>query len=277
MTDLIVESKTYNLSTRSGSCNLLNGEYKSNVEYSIPDMIYKDDSIEYIQYSIPYVVIPVSFYQINETNNTIHLLYNGEDIIITFDFGNYNANQFIKEFFNVLPASDGWNITLDVVNSIFTITNTTFSFTFLGDSLMDYVIGYNDTINSQLTNGVNTIKMPRPCNFLPLPKICIRCPQLSNQGNMKDNVNSSDIIMSVPNNAKQNGQIAFKNIYSKIFLQADRIEKLNIQFTDDDGRFINFNGISCFFVIQFDIFRKNLGKPPSFSQLKTLANNSFSV
>ena len=165
MTDLIAESKTYNLSTRSGSCNLLNVEFKSNFEYSISDMIYKDDSIEYIQYSIPYVVIPVSFYQINETNNTIHLLCNGEDIIITFDFGNYNANQFIKEFLNVLPASDGWNITLDVVNSIFTITNTTFSFTFLGDSLMDYVIGYKDTINSQLTNGVNTIKTPRPCNF----------------------------------------------------------------------------------------------------------------
>ena len=94
---------------------------------------------------------------------------------------------------------------------------------------------------------------------------------------MKGNVNSLDILMSVPNNAKQNGQIVFENIYSKIYLQADRIEKLNIQFTDDDGKFINFNGISCFFVIQFDIFRKNLGKPPSFSQLKTLANNSFSV
>ena len=49
--------------------------------------------------------------------------------------------------------------------------------------------------------------------------------------------------MSVPNNAKPNGQIVFQNIYSKVYLQADRIEKLNIQFTNDDVRFSSFNGI----------------------------------
>ena len=53
--------KTYNLSTRSSSCLLLNGENKSSVQFDIPDMIYKDDTVEYIQYSIPYCIIPVSF------------------------------------------------------------------------------------------------------------------------------------------------------------------------------------------------------------------------
>jgi len=48
MTDLIVDTKTYNLSTRSGSCVLLNGDYKSSIQFDIPDMIYKDDTVEYI-------------------------------------------------------------------------------------------------------------------------------------------------------------------------------------------------------------------------------------
>ena len=84
---------------------------------------------------------------------------------------------------------------------------------------------------------------------------------------MKGNVDSADIIVSIPNNSKPNGQIVYENIYSKAHLKSDRIERLNIQFTDDDGNLIDFNGISSFFIIQFEIFRKNLEKPPPFSRI----------
>ena len=276
MSDLIFESKTYNLSTRSSSCIVLNGDYKSNVQFDIPDMIYHDDTIEYIQYSIPYVVIPVSFYTINDTNNTLHILCNGIDFSITFENGNYNATYFMNQFKSLLASKDGWNITFDSINSKFTITNVYYPFTFYNDSTIDYIMGFTDTISSISIHGgiTNTITLPRPCNFLPLPRICMRCQQLSNSGNMKANVNSADIILSIPNNSKPNGQIVFENIYSKTFLKADRIERLNIQFTDDDGNFINFNGISSFFNIQFDIYRKNLEKPPSFNHLQSLANSA---
>jgi hypothetical protein len=282
MSDLIVDTKTYNLSTRSGSCILLNGDYKSNIQYDIPDMIHLDDTIEYIQYSIPYCIIPVSFYQINDTNNTLHLLCNGQDFTVTFENGNYNASYFMTQFKLLLGSNNGWNITFDTISSRFTITNTYYDFTLYGDSSIDYVMGFSNTISSSpvsygtstLTYQLNTIVMPRPCNFLSLPRICLRCPQLSNQGNMRGDVNTSDIVMTIPNNAKPNGQIVFNNIYSKTFLKADRIERLNVQFTDDDGNFINFNGISSFFIIQFDIYRKNPEKLPSFSHIQTLVNSA---
>ena len=90
---------------------------------------------------------------------------------------------------------------------------------------------------------------------------------------MKGNINSADIIVSVPNNSKPNGQIVYENIYSKTMLKAERIERLNIQFTDDDGNLINFNGISSFFNIQFDIYRKSLEKPQAFREIQNLANS----
>lgn len=273
MSDLIVDTKTYNLSTRSGSCTLLNGDYKSNVQFDIPDMIYKDDTVEYIQYSIPYCVIPVSFYTINENNNTLHLLWNGYDLNIVFESGNYNASYFINQFKSLLGASNGWNITLDTVNSKFTITNSYSSFTLYGDSSVDYIMGFSDTCSSTVVGSQNSLTLSRPCNFLSLPRICLRCQQLSNSGNMRGNVNSADIVISIPNNSKPNGQIVFENIYSKTFLKAERIERLNIQLTDDDGNLINFNGISSFFNIQFDIYRKNLEKPPPFSEIKHLVNS----
>ena len=156
MTDLVIDTKTYNLSTRSGSCLLLNGDYKSNIQFDIPDMIYKDDTVEYIQYSIPYCIIPVSFYQINDTNNTLHLQCNGQDIIITLENGNYNASYFMTQFKILLGTNNGWGITLDTINSKFTITNTNYSFTLYGDSSIDYVMGFSDTCSSSLVNSVNT-------------------------------------------------------------------------------------------------------------------------
>ena len=52
---------------------------------------------------------------------------------------------------------------------------------------------------------------------------------------MKGNTNSADIIVSIPNSAKPNGQIIYENIYSKTQLKSERIERLNIQLTDDVG------------------------------------------
>ena len=273
MSDLIVDTKTYNLSTRSGSCVLLNDDYKSSIQFDIPDMIYKDDTVEYIQYSIPYCIVPVSFYQINETNNVLHFLINGQDLNIIFEYGNYNASYFMQQFKKLVGANNGWNISLETFNSKFTITNAIYPFTLYGDSSIDYVMGFSDTCSSSLVNSINTLTLARPCNFLSLPRICLRCHQLSNSGNMKGNTNSADIIVSIPNNARPNGQIVYENIYSKTHLKSERIERLNIQFTDDDGNLINFNGISSFFIIQFDIFRKNLEKPPPFGEIQKLVTS----
>lgn len=274
MTDLIVDTKTYNLSTRSSSCILLNGDYKSNIQFDIPDMIYKDDTVEYIQYSIPYCIVPVSFFTVNSTNDTLNVMYNGQDHVFIFEHGNYNAAYFITQFKSLLGINNGWGITLDTINSTFTITNQYYSFTLYGDSSIDYIMGFSDTCSSSLVNSINSLTLARPCNFLSLPRICLRCHQLSNSGNMKGGISSADIIVSIPNNSKPNGQIVYENIYSKTFLKADRIERLNIQLTDDDGNLINFNGISSFFNIQFDIYRKNLSKPPKFSEIQSLVNSS---
>ena len=110
--------------------------------------------------------------------------------------------------------------------------------------------------------------------FMSLPRLCIRCQQLPNSGNMKGNNYSSDIIVSIPNNAKPNGQIVYENIYSKTHLKSERVERLNINITDDDGNLLNFNGISSFLIIQFDIYRKSLDRLPKFSEIQNLVNSN---
>ena len=295
MSDLILDTKKYNLSTRGSGGNILNEErdYKSSIEYNIPDMIVRDENIEYIQFSIPYAVIPVSFYTINQNNNKLNIteiiktienpiglasyIYTEINRTFIFPHGNYTASTFIKEFKKQLGSN--WDITLNTFNSIFTIINSSNAFKFLKSSSLTSVMGFSTDLTSQNTYSIagdlNTLVLTRCCNFLPLPRVCIRCNELLTNNNMIGNNNrSSDLVISIPNNAKPNGQIYYQNTTQiKSLYKGDNLSRIVINITDDDGNLIDFHGISSFFVIQFDIFRKYVPKLPSFSNIVNMVNS----
>ena len=272
MGDLVLETKLFNLSTRGSSGNVLNADYKSLIEYDIPNMIDRDESVEYIQFSIPYAVIPVSFYIINNTNCQLDVNYNGSNKSYLFPYGNYNANYFISQFLNLLGTANGWNITLNSINCVFTITNSLYPFTLLGTSTIDSIMGFSTNLSSTFTT-TNVLTMSRVCNFLPLPRVTVRCSELANSTMVGSNT-SSDVLITIPNNSKPNGQIYYQNqTQAKMLFRHHHLSRFVISFTDDDGNLLNFNGVSSFFVLQFDIFRKFITKPPRFSNIVEMVNN----
>ena len=124
MQNLIVETKMFNLSTRGSACNILNEDpnYKSKCEYNIRDMVVRDEDVEYIQFSVPFAIIPVSFFTVNQNNNQLKILVNGSTTTYTFPQGNYNANTFITQFSITLGAY--YKLSLSAFNNVFTITRT---------------------------------------------------------------------------------------------------------------------------------------------------------
>lgn len=264
MGDFILDSKTYCLSTRGSDAVVLNTDtnYKSYVRFDLPDFLVPDDSIAYAQVSIPYTVIPVSFFQINETNNMLEVLESGITTKYYWEYGNYNANEFMTDFRTILPARFG--ITLDIVNSKFIITNTMYDFTFTSNSTIDFVMGFSDTITSTSL----TMIMPRVFNFLPLPRVLIHCPELGNGFNGSN----SDIILSVPNNSRLNSQIVYTAPDIKTLVKEEQISSLTFKLTDEDGNLLNFNGIASFFTVQLDIYRKWIPRIDTFDTLVKNAN-----
>ena len=261
MNDLLVETKVYNLSTRGGDCDILNAntDFKSKCSYYFPDLIVRDESIEFIQYSIQYAVIPVSYYIINENNNKLVVLQNNITNTFSFPLGNYTARLFMTQFVSTLGA--GWSITLDDVKSQFTIKHASLSFTLLASSTIDFVIGFTNNVASTLVGGLHTAVMIRPCNFLPLPRIRITSDELTAGG--LDNT-----VITIPNNSRLNGQVVYQNVSNtKLLFRENTLSRFVLNFVDDDGNFINFNGISSFFTIEFNIFRKFTPKLPSFNKL----------
>jgi hypothetical protein len=264
---LVQETKQFHLSTRGDAGEVLNGNMKSQVLFNIPDAIVIDDSIEYIQFSIPYAVVPNSFYVINMTNCMLEVLQSSITTTYMFPMGNYTASTFITQFKALLPNT--FNITLGVNSNQFTITHTTTAFTILGTSTIDSVMGFS---GNQVSVGLS-LTMPRVCNFLPLPRICFRCSKLANSFT-PSSIDSGDVILSIPNTAKLNGQIIYtNNTTSKILFKLESLRDFIVSITNDDGDNIDFNGISSFWVFQFDIFRKSIEKPMTFKNIISLVNS----
>lgn len=268
----IVETKTFHLSTKSSAGTILNENpnYKSKIRFNIPDAIVRDETIDFIQFSIPYAVIPNSFYTINESNNLLVIrIYSTPPTSTyatykyTFPVGNYNATTFMNTFNNVVGLP--FSISLNSNNNNFTITHTTYEFAFDELSTIDYILGFSDTVYSVS----KSLTMPRVCNFLPLPRIIIRSPDLAHsylEG-------TTDAILSIPNNAKPNGQIVYNTLGSiKNIFKLDILNSFVVSITDDEGNLINFNGVSSFFTFQFDIHRKYIEKPIAFNKILDLVN-----
>lgn len=288
-THLVLESKVYNLSTRGSAGTVLNEDvnFKSRIRFDVPDMIVRDENVEYIQFSVPYAVIPISFYTINEYNRELKLIENynasfeGTNTTITFPVGNYNATLFMTTFRKLLNGTnDGsgrWNITLDDVDSSFTITNSSYNFILLETSTISSILGFSESLYSGYpASAPNTIDLPRCCNFLSLPRVCMRCNDLANS-NMVGDFGSSDIILSIPNDSRPNSQIVYQNTtQSKMLFRKDKMDTFIVSLTNDDGQPLNFNGISSFWTFQFDIYRRLTDKLPLFSQI-TKSVNSFNV
>ena len=103
----------------------MNGTAKSYVHFYIQNAISssKRNTIE-MRVSLVNAQFPCSFYQINNTNNTINI--NGVDYI--FPNGNYNVNNFISTWKNVVGAS--WLLSFSSITNTLIFTNTSpFTFT----------------------------------------------------------------------------------------------------------------------------------------------------
>jgi len=128
-------------------------------------------------------------------------------------------------------------------------------------------MGFSSSISSTYINSTNTLTMSRSCNFLPLPRVILRCPELANSAMISSTV-SNDVILSISSNTRNNGQIYYQNqAQTKLLFRHNELNRFVIKITDDDGNLLNFNGISSLFTFQFDIYRRYIPRPPKFLEI----------
>jgi hypothetical protein len=277
----IVETKVLYLSTKSSSGILLNGDMKSHIVYDLRSYINydSDNTVQKITVSMPYALLVNSNYIINQNNCKLFIQTAGPIITTyTFPFGNYNATSFINLFSQIVT---GFSISISPVTNKFSISNPTQSFTILGTSTIDYIMGFSDDVSSSLVGSINIANMPRVCNFLPNAsfQICSIGGMLYN-GIVLDRNGAAygNVLCSVPNISTNNTQLVYNGTPEEFQLQGLGQSKLELAILDNNSEYVDFNGIASFFSLKIKIYRNverligsfsDVLKMPIFSNIQT--------
>lgn len=236
------KTQIYNIS----SFNSENGSYKSSVRVALPDLIFTNTNIQNVYLSVIHCEVPNSFYIINYTNNSIVI----NNITYTLTRGNYNANNFITMLLGIIPA--GFSMTYSGITNKYTL-NYSSNFTINCSNpncKINKVIGLD---NVDVSSTSNSLVFPYNVNFLPLPRINFKS-DFFKFGNFSQSDNSSNIFLSLQNNAPQNSIINYSNQTNSKFLVEDKsITSFIINVVDNQGQLINFNNIDWFLTFQIDV------------------------
>jgi hypothetical protein len=240
---LKTKTRVFNIS----SANAINGSFKSQVNITLPDLTFHLDNIQSAYLSVNHCEVANSFYVVNYTNDVIVI----DSIAYTLPRGNYNVNTFMAQLLLLIPV--GFGITYSSITTKFTFTNTTTNFTINGASglsTINNVIGLGTT---DITSVALTLTLPFVVNFLPLPRINFRSNFLR-LNNYSSTDNSSDVFLSLQNNAPQNSVINYINqTASKNLIEDRNITSFVINVTDDYNRLINFNNVDWYMSLQIDL------------------------
>lgn len=240
--NLITDTKQINLTSSTIEARK-NDNWNSKLSFNIPNLIKKDKYILYNSIKINHCEIPYSFYIINEYNNLLSLSTGN----ILLDYGNYNANTFLRLLESKLPA--GYTITFNTFNGKFSLQYTT-SFSILPTSTCYKLLGFDSdiTINSMLNN----INFPYPANFLGTKNIYIKCPNI-----ILDNYNTKTkdyiTLLSIPVDVPPFGIILYENASNtKNLIKNIHLDRLDISIYDDDDNLIDFNNIDWSITIEIE-------------------------
>ena len=237
----------------SNATIIYNDSLMSSCLFSFTNLLKDDLDIMYRQISIQNAQIPISYYIVNIYNNTLsYKIDNGIIQTATFSRGNYNASTFTTEFKNQIPSM---TLSFNKLTGVFTITNTTTSFTiYSSGSTCFKLLGLDRKVSSY--TGVSVLA-PFPCNFAGLSKIKVVSNTLSTYSLDSTTGGNNNVLATIPVNSGSYGIILYQNISSfKPMLRETTMNDFDISLLDDDDNLINFNGISWSLSLQLDIIRK---------------------
>ena len=252
-------SKTTRIDSRLISLNSAdaylknNTTFLSNVIFKLPGLLKKESDIRHVQYQIIDAQVPVSFYNVNYTNNVLNYQISSVNYSITATPGNYSfttlATNLISKF---LANGHIFTITINKQNGIVTFATTGTNFIFQSSSMFS-IIGLDATTNSTSFN----LTCVYPFNVLGVTKIKI-VSQFFNSYNI-DSLNNglSNNLALIPIDQPSFGLVVYENkSNSKYTLRTDTLDEIDLQIYDQNNNLINFNNINWQLTILMEITRE---------------------
>lgn len=265
MSEYIKEKKIININSNDATI-FRNSSFLSDLTFSFPNILSRDDDVEFLEGGLESAVFPVSFYIINYSNNifnyTIFHLGVYTDYTITIPVGNYDYKTLFTAMTTLFNANGHhFTLTLNETSGIMTMEYHPTSgrvFYRINHSLstcfrvlgFDYKTDYFPTANILLA--------PFALNLLGIKKLKIYCPQFSSSNLDTTNYATTTLISTVINDQPPWGQINYYNNTGEAGskLRVFEMNNIDIRVTDEYGALVNFNNCDWSMTFVLSTFRK---------------------
>jgi hypothetical protein len=219
--------------------------------FYIPSDAILAESQEHIYLSVQSAILPYTFYNINENNNKLRYALTSNFIIetIVIPVGNYT----IKDIVNYLNSEmTNFMVSYDKLYNKLTFTNlSTTDFKFFPTSTLYDVLGFTKGITFISNNGI--LYSVNGVNLNTVHYVNIKL-NINTNNVAKYNINDRNIICSIPVNVSPYGVICYINDNNfRVNTFKNNISEVVVEFTDQNGYNINFNGVQWSLVLQLDI------------------------
>jgi len=167
------------------------------------------------------------------------------------NFGNYNINTFQSYLTSILPNT--FNLTYNICNNIYTLTNSTYDFTINSNSTIYEIMGFSKNTIYSSRNKIFTF--PYTCNFNGLQNINIAIDNINTNNLDSYTKSQSSIIQSIPVNVLNPVINYVKTNDIMIPIKVNFIDSINVHILDDQNNFINLNNQHFNLTLQFTVLR----------------------
>ena len=225
-----------------------NGSKNSDISFIFEEPIHIPRTALKMTCSLLSFTAPNSIYNINSTNNYLHMFFGNPsvEVKVYMPYGNYNSSTFMTQFVaSTLTANStlgtGLSITLNAVTNRFTVSHTSYSILFYYDSTISQVMGLPSYSLGFCGLGSSNQLLSYTCNFTGIQNINVHIASMNTDNIDSLTKSTTNIIQSIPVDANQS-QIIFKKSDNFAFaVKEDVTTILNITLNDDLGQLIDFN------------------------------------
>ena len=257
MAETIIREKRLISLNSSSATRYNNGTFKSDVVFDFGSILSPESSIIYIEGGVQSAQIPVSFYNLNSTNNTFNYTISAVNYTINVTPGNYNYNTLVSEL-AIRFATNGHTFTyaLNRNTNVFTMTYTGVgTWQTIRPSSIYYIFGF--LANTSYTVVGNTFTYPGLFNVINPKKLKIFSQNLAIDSYDSVGLVTNNLIETLSVNAPSFGLILYNNVDSTYgHLRTSYLSTIDIQIRNELGDYIDFNNIDWTITIVLIVYKK---------------------
>ena len=254
-------SKTTRIDSRIISLNSSNAILKNNTTFN-SDVVFRliglvkpEPDIKHITFHLVDAQIPVSFYNINYTNNVLKYQISSINYTITVTPGNYNftslANILIAGFF---ANGHIFTITINKQTGVITFATPATNFILQVSSIFS-------TLGFPASNQISTsfsLTATYPLNLFGITKIKINSSFFNSYNYDSATNGMSNLVSIIPVDQPAFGLIIYENKSdAKYTLRTNAVDEIDLTLTDQNDNLINFNNIDWQLTFLLEITREH--------------------